>query len=159
MTNAAVVATTRDAARAAIADTAITPDVVTHVAIAESKGRRLRRRHLWLVPGLAIAIYANMLGGEHGVGIPALIAFGIAPDLPRWLGRFLGGRSQLALSIANLLHQPLVAFAGFAIAAAGTASSVLPMVVLVAALIWSSHVVIGWGVGDGIRHRERAVQR
>lgn len=119
-------------------------------------GRRLRRRHLWLIPGLAIAIVANELGKQHGVGIPALIAFGIGPDLPRLL-RFLGaGPASLATPIANVLHHPLVAFASFAIAAAGAANDLIPIVVLVATLVWFGHVVIGWAVGDGIRPTEVA---
>ena len=48
--------------------TAIRPHEVT--------GRRFRLRHLWLVPGLAVAIFANELGKGNGVGILALVAFG-----------------------------------------------------------------------------------
>jgi hypothetical protein len=42
----------------------------------EGSGRRfkVRRRHLWLVPGLAVAIYANVLGQANGVGVLTLIA-------------------------------------------------------------------------------------
>jgi hypothetical protein len=104
-------------------------------------GRRLRRRHLWIIPGLAIAIAANKLGEADGVGILLLIAFGIAPDVPRLLGSH--GRSAHAV-----LHQPVVATVALAAATAVTVSGVAPLVVLVAALVWFSHVVIGWGVGD-----------
>jgi hypothetical protein len=99
--------------------------------------RRLRWRHLWLVPGLALAIFANQLGTANGVGILALIAFGIAPDLPRLLGT--RGRP-----IHNLLHQPVAAVAAAAIAATG----LVPVVWLVGSLVWLSHVVIGRAVGD-----------
>ena len=100
-------------------------------------GRRLRLRHLWVVPGLAIAIFANWLGGGHEVGILTLIAFGIAPDVPR----LLGSRGRLAHSV---LHQPAAALAAVAI----TATGIVPIVWLVGALIWLGHVVVGGGVGD-----------
>lgn len=138
---------------------AVPQAAIPQAAGTASKGRRLRRRHLWLVPGLAIAIYANLLGGEHGVGIVELVLFGIAPDLPRLLRRFVGGAGVVAIRVSNVLHQPLVAFAALAIAAAGAVSSIVPIVVLVATLVWSSHVVIGWGVGDGIRHPDGSVRR
>jgi hypothetical protein len=119
---------------------------------ATPKRWRLRRRHLWLIPGLAVAVYANFLGEQNGVGIPALIAFGIAPHLPLLLG--LGRRRDSALgsfSVAafNVLHHPLAALAAVAVAATGY----LPIVALVASLVWFSHIVVGWGVGDVIRHR------
>jgi hypothetical protein len=130
--------------------------VAAHSAAAARSGRRLRRRHLWLIPGLAIAIFANELGKQHGVGIPALIAFGIGPDLPRLL-RFLGtGPASLATPIANVLHHPLVALSALSVAAAGAANDLIPIVALVATLVWFSHVVIGWAVGDGIRPTEVA---
>ena len=122
-----------------------------HPAAGEGKGRRLRRRHLWLVPGLAIAIIANQLGQANGVGILLLIAFGIAPDVPRLFGIGRGhsrGVGSLALRAFNLLHHPVAAAAAVAVAATG----IVPVVGLVAALVWLSHVVIGWGVGD-VRRR------
>lgn len=122
-----------------------------HPAAGEGKGRRLRRRHLWLVPGLAIAIIANQLGQANGVGILLLIAFGIAPDVPRLFGIGRGhsrGVGSLALRAFNLLHHPVAAAAAVAVAATG----IVPVVGLVAALVWLSHVVIGFGVGDVRRH-------
>ena len=100
-------------------------------------GRRLRWRHLWLVPGLAVAIFANQLGSANGVGILAMIALGIAPDLPRLLGP--RGRPM-----HSLLHQPLAA----AVAVAVSATGVLPVLWLIVSLVWLGHVVIGWAVGD-----------
>lgn len=107
------------------------------------EGRRLRWRHLWLVPGLGVAVFANQLGNANGLGILAMIAFGIAPDLPR----LLGARGRPA---HNLLHHPAVALTAVLVAAAGTVaeSGAAPVVVLVGALIWVSHVVIGFAVGD-----------
>jgi hypothetical protein len=101
------------------------------------EGRRLRLRHLWLVPGLAVAIFANQLGNANGVGILAMIAFGIAPDLPR----LLGSRGR---PMHSLLHQPLAA----AVAVAVSATGVLPVLWLIGSFVWLSHVVIGWAVGD-----------
>lgn len=101
------------------------------------RGFHLRRRHLWLVPGVAIAIYANVLGQANGVGILALVAFGIAPDLPR----LFGARGR---PMHNVLHQPIVVMVAVVIAAMG----VVPVLWLVGALIWLSHVVAGRGIGD-----------
>jgi hypothetical protein len=106
------------------------------------EGRRLRRRHLWLVPGLAIAVFANQLGTANGLGILAMIAFGIAPDIPR----LLGSRGR---PMHNLLHQPTAAIAGVAVAAVAVgATGLIDVVWLVAALVWLSHLVIGRGLGD-----------
>ena len=103
----------------------------------ERTGRRLRLRHLWVVPGLAIAIVANQLGQANGVGILALIAFGITPDMPR----LLGWRGRHAHS---LTHQPIAALAAVGIAATG----IVPVAWLVASLVWLGHVIVGLGVGD-----------
>jgi hypothetical protein len=99
--------------------------------------RRLRWRHLWLVPGLAIAIVANQLGNANGVGILALIGFGIAPDVPR----LFGSRGR---PIHNVLHQPALAIAAGIVAATG----VVPVVWLVGSLVWLGHIVAGRGVND-----------
>jgi hypothetical protein len=119
---------------------ATTIELVGAESAAQSKvaeGRRLRRRHLWIVPGLAIAIFANQLGNANGVGILAMIAFGIAPDLPR----LLGSRGR---PMHSLLHQPVAAVA----AVAASATAVVPVFWLIGSLVWLSHVVIGWAVGD-----------
>ena len=121
------------------------------IATGARTGRRLRRRHLWLIPGLAVAIYANTLGQANGVGILALIAFGIAPDIPR-LFRTRGG------PVHNVLHQPLLAVGALAVAAVAIATTnVLPIFWLVGALVWVGHVIVGWGVGDVPRaHPDRS---
>jgi deazaflavin-dependent oxidoreductase (nitroreductase family) len=111
---------------------------------AERKHRRLQKRHLWIVPGLAIAVVANQMGNDNGVGILALVAFGIAPDLPRLLG--LGRRPLESLPIRafNALHHPAPAIAAVAVGATG----VVPVVWLIGSLVWLGHVIVGWGVGD-----------
>ena len=101
------------------------------------EGRRLRPRHLWLVPGLAIAIFANQLGNANGVGILGMIAFGIAPDVPR----LIGSRGR---PIHNLLHQPVAAIVAVGISVTG----LVPTLWLVGSLVWVGHLVIGWAVGD-----------
>lgn len=114
----------------------------TTMRVGEGTGLRLRRRHLWLVPGLAIAIVANEVGKANGVGILTLIAFGIAPDLPR----LIGSRGRLA---HNVLHQPAAPL----LAVALTATGLVPIVWLVGSLVWLGHVVAGRGVGDVPRSR------
>ena len=99
--------------------------------------RRLRLRHLWLVPGFAIAIFANQLGQANDVGILGLIAFGIAPDVPRLLGSH-GRRAH------NLTHWPLAPIVAVAIGATG----IVPAAWLVGSLVWLGHVVAGRGIGD-----------
>lgn len=106
--------------------------------------RRLRWRHLWIVPGLAIAIFANEIGKANGVGILALVAFGIAPDLPRLLGVGRRPVASIPVQAFNLLHNPLAAIVAVAIGATG----VVPALWSVGSLVWLGHIVIGWGVGD-----------
>ena len=114
----------------------------TTMRVGEGTGLRLRRRHLWLVPGLAIAIVASEVGKANGVEILTLIAFGIAPDLPR----LIGSRGRLA---HNVLHQPAAPL----LAVALTATGLVPIVWLVGSLVWLGHVVAGRGVGDVPRSR------
>jgi hypothetical protein len=112
---------------------------------------RLRLRHLWIVPGLAIAVYASGQAQHHGLGIVPLLIFTIVPDLPRLLG--LGrphARGQLApraVPLFNLLHHPVPPLALLGLAAAG----VLPPLWLVGPLAWLGHLVIGLGIGDRLR--------
>lgn len=110
--------------------------------VGKGTGPRLRWRHLWLIPGLAIAIVANELGKGNGVGILTLIAFGITPDLPR----LIGSRGR---PMHNLLHQPAAPL----LAVALTATGLVPIVWLVGSLVWLGHVVAGRGVGDIPRKR------
>lgn len=116
--------------------------------VGEAKRRRLRWPHLWIIPGFAVAIAANQLGNENGVSILALIAFGIAPDVPRLLG--LGRRpvDSLPVRAFNVLHHPVSPVAAVALAAVGVYTAVMPVISLVGSLVWLGHVVIGLGVGD-----------
>ncbi len=102
--------------------------------------RRLVRRHLWLVPGLAIAIYANAQATQHGVGLAPLLIFGILPHLPALFG-------ARAVPQFNAMHHPLVPLVLLLAAATGF----LAPVWLVGALAWLSHIVVDWALGDGHR--------
>jgi hypothetical protein len=109
------------------------------------QGFRFRRRHLWWLPGLAIAVLASQVSERAGLGIVPMIVFQMAPHLPTFAG-------VRAVPLFNLGHHPVPPVALTAIAfAAG-----LPPIWLVAGLGWLSHVVIGWGIGDGRRHPKGA---
>jgi F420H(2)-dependent quinone reductase len=116
--------------------------------------RRLRLRHLWLVPGLGIAFFASGQAGQLDLGIAPLLVFGIAPDLPRLLG--LGqahAHGQMAARAApafNLLHHPAPPVAVLGLAAAGVVAPIF----YVGALAWLGHIVLGLGIGDRMRRRD-----
>jgi hypothetical protein len=103
-------------------------------------GFRFRRRHLWWIPGLAIAVLGSQLSERNGLGILPLIIFQMSPHLPTF-----GGRR--AVPLFNVAHHPLPPLVLLAVAVAAS----LPPIWLVAGLGWLSHVVIGWGIGDGMR--------
>jgi hypothetical protein len=118
--------------------------------------KRLRRlrpvlRHLWLVPGLAIAFYANAQTGLHGLGLVPVLAFGIAPHLAVLLGygqpHARGQLAPRAVPLFNAMHHPAAPVALLGLGAAG----VVPPFWLVGALAWLSHIVIDWAMGDGLR--------
>jgi Domain of unknown function (DUF4260) len=113
--------------------------------------RRLRRRHLWLIPGLAIAVYANGLAADHGLGLGVLLAFGIIPHLPALLGigqpHANGQMAARAVPLFNVLHHPVPPLVVAALAAAG----VLSPFWLVGGLVWFSHIVVDQAFGHGLR--------
>jgi hypothetical protein len=119
-------------------------------------GRRrgVRLRHLWLVPGLGIAFFANWQAQQLGLGILPLLAFGIAPDLPRLLGvgqpHAHGQMAARAVPAFNLMHHPASPIAVLALAAAG----VVPPVLYVGALAWLGHIVLGLAIGDRVRRAD-----
>jgi deazaflavin-dependent oxidoreductase (nitroreductase family) len=120
----------------------------------DTQRRRLRLRHLWLVPGLAIAAFANTRATDLGLGIVPLLVFGIAPDLPRLLGlgqpHAPGQMAARAVPAFNLMHHPLPPLAVLALAVTG----VLPPVFFVGAIAWLGHLVMGIGIGDRLRRRD-----
>jgi hypothetical protein len=125
--------------------------VPASAAVAPEARRRLKARHAWVIPGLAIAIYANSVSSAHDLGLVPLLLFGILPHLTVLLG--LGqphGRRQLAqraVPAFNVMHHPVVPLALAAVAATG----VIGPFWLVGALAWLSHVVVDWALGDGMR--------
>ena len=113
--------------------------------------RLLRPCRLWLVPGLALALVANAQASEHGLGLVPVILFGILPHLPVLLGirqpRPRGHIGPRAVPLFNVLHQPLVPVAIVGVALTGLLSPVW----LVAGIAWLGHLVVDWGMGDGLR--------
>ena len=113
--------------------------------------RRLALRHGWIVPGLALALYANVLAKDHGLGLVPVLVFGIVPHLTVLLG--IGqphGRGQLAPRAVlpfNAMHHPGLPLGVLGLAVAG----ILPEVWLVGALAWLGHIVVDLGFGDGLR--------
>ena len=120
-------------------------------AAAPAARRRMKARHAILIPGLAIAIYANTVASQHELGLAPLLVFGILPHLTVLIG--LGqphGRGQLApraVPTFNVMHHPAAPLALAAIAATG----IIGPFWLVGALAWLSHIVIDWALGDGLR--------
>lgn len=112
---------------------------------------RLRPRLLWLVPGLAIAVYAGMQATAYGLGVVPLLIFTIVPDLPRLLGvgqpRPPGRMAARAIPLFNLLHHPGPPLVLLGLAVAG----VLPPLWLVGSIAWLGHLVIGLGIADRLR--------
>src|SRR3954447_5762389 len=115
---------------------------------------RLTARHLWLVPGLAIAFYANGQAGVHGLGLAPVLIFGIVPHLPVLLAlrqpHAPGQLGRRAVPLFNLMHHPVVPVTLLAVAATGVLSAFW----LVGAMAWLSHIVVDWALGDGLRSRD-----
>lgn len=121
------------------------------------RGRRFRRRHLWLVPGLGLALIANVQANAYGLGLAPLLIFGIAPHLTVLAG--FGqphGRGRLAPRAVlpfNLMHHPVVPMIVLGLAVAMAAPFWL-----VGALAWLSHIVVDWAFGDGLRTADGRVR-
>lgn len=113
--------------------------------------RRLRLRHAWLVPGLALAVLANAVATKEGLWLVPLLVFGIVPHLPVLAGigqaRPRGQLVPRAVPLFNALHHPLLPLAVLGLAAAG----VLSQFWVVGSLTWLGHIAIDLGLGDGMR--------
>lgn len=116
--------------------------------------RRLVRRHLWLVPGLALAFYANAQAGDHGLGLGPLLLFGIFPHLPALLGigqpHAPGQMARRAVPLFNVMHHPVPPLVVLGLASAG----ILSPFWLVGAFAWFSHIVVDLAFGHGLRTAE-----
>jgi hypothetical protein len=108
-------------------------------------------RHLWIVPGLAIAILANTQAGLHGLGLVPVLAFGIVPHLPALLGvgqpHARGQMASRAVPLFNLMHHPVPPLMVLGLAAVG----ILSPFWLVGGLAWFSHIVMDLAFGQGLR--------
>lgn len=113
--------------------------------------RRLRARHLWVIPGLAIAIYANAQASQHGLGLGPLLLFGIVPHIPALLGigqpHAQGQMPRRAVPLFNALHHPAPPLVVLGLAAAG----VLSPFWFVGGLAWFSHIVVDLALDQGLR--------
>lgn len=118
----------------------------------------LRRRLLWLVPGLAIGFAASAQAEHHAVGLVPVLLFGIAPHLTVLLGmgqpRASGRLATRAVPWFNLAHHPMAPAAVLGLVAAG----LLGPFWMVGAMAWLGHIVVDWALGDGMRdaHGHRA---
>jgi len=138
-------------------------DTREHAPVAPASTSRrlrptLRLRHGWVVPALAIAIYANGQAAHHALGLVPLLAFGIAPHLPVLAGwgqpRGPGRLGPRMIALFNALHHPVVPMMVAGLAAAG----LLTPFWFVGALAWLSHIVMDWAMGDGLRTAEGSVR-
>jgi hypothetical protein len=111
----------------------------------------LAPRHLWLVPGLAIAVYASSQATEHGLGLVPLLVFGIVPHLSVLLGiaqpHARGQLAPRAVPLFNAMHHPAPPLVLLGLAAAG----ILSPFWFVGGLAWSSHIVVDLAFGQGLR--------
>jgi len=131
----------------------------TQITVAATSIRRgrLSPRLLWLVPGIAVAIYAGRQAEDHGMGLlglATLLAFGIVPHLPVLLG--LGrphARGQMptrAVPLFNATHHPVGPLALLVLSGVG----ILSPLWLVGGLAWLGHLVVDLALGDGLRTRD-----
>jgi hypothetical protein len=113
--------------------------------------RRPALRHGWIVPGLALAVYANALAADHGLGLVPVLVFGIVPHLTVLVGvgqpHARGQLAPRAVPLFNAMHHPAVPLALLGLAVAG----ILPTFWLVGALAWLGHIVVDLSFGDGLR--------
>jgi hypothetical protein len=117
-----------------------------------------RRRHLLIVAGLGLAVAGDAVAGDHGIGIATLLLFSLLPSLPLLLGigqpRTAGRVAARAVLPLNIMREPLVPAMALGLGAAG----VLPVVAVVGALVWLGTIVIGWGLGDGLREPDGSLR-
>ena len=133
---------------------AVDPVAITPAPDAADRPRGLALRHLWIIPGLGIALFANAQSGSLGVGLVPLLLFGIVPHMTALLAigqpHAQGQLAPRAVPLFNAMHQPVMPLAVLGLAAAGVISPFF----LVGALAWLSHIVTDWGFDKGLRTRD-----
>jgi hypothetical protein len=109
---------------------------------------------VWVVPGLAVSLYASVQSSTFGVGLIVLLAFGIVPHVPALAGLVMphakGQMPPRAVPIFNALHDPMLPIVLLALGLA----NVLPPIAIVGGLAWISHVMVDWALGNGKRTRD-----
>lgn len=114
----------------------------------------LSGRLLWLVPGLAVGLYAGTQAEQHGIGLLALLFFGVTPHLPVLLGfgrpHAPGQMPSRAVPLFNATHHPVPPLVVVLLAATG----ILSPFWLVGGLAWLSHIVVDLALGEGLRTRD-----
>jgi uncharacterized protein DUF4260 len=120
-------------------------------AAAVARPRRLTLRHGWIVPGLALAVYANAIASDHGLGLVPVLIFGIVPHLTVLVGagqpHARGQLARRAVPLFNAMHHPALPLALLGLAAIG----ILPPFWLAGALAWLGHIAVDLALGDGLR--------
>src|SRR5688500_2318814 len=96
----------------------------------------------WLVPGLAIGVFAGVQAAQHELGLLPLLVFGIVPHLAPLVGigqpHAKGQLAPRAVPLFNAMHHPVMPLGLLGLAAAG----LLPPFWLVGALAWLGHIVV-----------------
>lgn len=114
------------------------------------RARRLALRHLWLVPGIGLALLASAQASSLHVGMIPLLVFGIVPHLTVLVGigqaHAPGQMAPRAVPLFNAMHRPIVPAAVLGLAATG----IWPSFWLVGALAWLGHIVVDWAFGTAV---------
>ena len=113
--------------------------------------RRLRARHLWIVAGLAVALYGGSIATQYELGLAPLLIFGIVPHLTVLIGvgqpRAKGQLAPRAVPLFNATHHLVPPLLVAGVAALGFVSPFW----LAGSLAWVGHIAIDRGLGNGLR--------
>ena len=108
---------------------------------------------------MALAVYANAVAADHGLGLVPVLVFGIVPHLTVLVGigqpHAQGQMASRAVPLFNATHHPALLLAVLGLAATG----ILPAFWLVGALAWLGHILVDLGLGDGLRTADRRRRR